>query len=88
MSRRHGAIAGRQWTQARRVALECSGWRCSRCGAAGRLEVHHRTPLHLGGAPYAAENLEVMCRSCHIDAHRPVLTDAEQAWRDLVDAIR
>ena len=87
MSANHAAIAGRLWTQARRVALESAGWRCGRCGRSGRLEAHHRIPLHRGGAPYAAENLVVLCRSCHVAAHRRPLTDAEKAWRALVDAI-
>ena len=30
--------------------LERAGWRCERCGKAGRLEVHHVRPLHKGGA--------------------------------------
>ena len=68
------------------MALEAAGWRCGRCGVAGRLEVHHRRPLHLGGARYDPENLEVVCRGCHVAAHRRPLTDAERAWADLVAA--
>ena len=68
------------------MALEAAGWRCA-CGAAGRLEAHHIEPLDAGGDPYALDNLEIVCRACHIDRHRRPLTDAEAAWRVLVDAI-
>ena len=52
------------------------------------MEVHHRRPLHLGGVPYDPENLLVLCRPCHFAAHRRPVTAAEQAWRDLVAALR
>lgn len=86
MSGHHRALDGPRWLRTRRRALEAAGWRCERCGVAGRLEAHHRKPLHLGGEPYAPENLKVLCRTCHIDAHRRPLTDAEKAWRDLLAA--
>ena len=87
MSGHHARLDGPRWLQTRRRALEVAGWRCSQCGRAGALEVHHRTPLHLGGDAYAAENVVVLCRGCHIDAHRRPLTAAEQAWADLVAAL-
>ena len=68
----------------RRQALEAAGWRCERCGRPGRLEVHHKQPLHLGGAPYALDNLVVLCRACHIETHRRQLSPAEVEWRRLV----
>ena len=78
VSRHHGAIAGRRWTQARLRALEGAGWRCGRCGAAGAL----------GGSPPDSaasrrravrprEPRRAVCRSCHVAAHRRPLTDAE-----------
>ena len=50
--------------------------------------MHHITPLDDGGAPYDPENLTVLCRSCHFAAHRRQLSEPEQAWADLVAAIR
>ena len=87
VSRHHAALDGPQWAAARRRALEAAAWRCGRCGRSGRLEVHHRRPLHRGGEPYQLDNLEVVCRACHIDAHRRPLTEAEQAWRRLVESL-
>ena len=84
MSGHHAALSGARWAQTRRRALEVAGWRCGRCGAAGRLEVHHKQPLHRGGEPYDPANLEVVCRSCHVEAHRRPLTEAELAWQALV----
>ena len=88
MSGHHRRLSGPQWDAARLRVLEGAGWRCERCQAAGALEAHHKTPLHRGGAPYDPENLLVLCRACHVAAHRRPLTAAEQAWRDVVDAIR
>ena len=85
MSRHHAALSAPRWAQARKQALESAGWRCERCGHAGALEAHHRRPLHRGGAPYDPENLEVLCKPCHFAAHRRPLSEAEKAWRRLVD---
>jgi 5-methylcytosine-specific restriction enzyme A len=47
--------------------------RCQRCGNAYGLDVHHRTPLHQGGAPYDLANLETLCSGCHNKTqHRPI----------------
>ena len=39
MSRHHHNLRG--WATARKKALTRQGYRCSECGKAGRLEVHH-----------------------------------------------
>ena len=57
------------WKRARLLALRRAGYKCQRCGGARRLEVHHRTPLEHGGAPFDPANLEVICRHCHFAAH-------------------
>ncbi|CAO4179086.1 HNH endonuclease signature motif containing protein [Methylorubrum populi] len=41
---------------------------CERCGKPDASDVHHRDGNHLNGSP---ENLERICRSCHIREHRP-----------------
>lgn len=89
MSRHHARhkIGGERWIRTTRQVKDRDGWRCQRCGAAGRLEVHHRTPLAEGGDPWALENLETVCRSCHVAAHRRPLTEAETAWWALVDEL-
>ena len=71
MSRFHRQIPGgmRAWETIRRQALDRDGWRCQKCGKAGAMECHHRTPLSLGGGN-EPENLETLCRGCHIQLHR------------------
>ena len=51
----------------RRAALERDNFRCTECAKAGRLEVHHITPLHKGGLPFALDNLKTLCRECHLE---------------------
>ena len=90
MSRQHVRLDRRRWALVRRRALERDGWRCQQCRQAGKLEVDHRVPLEDGGAVYDPENLQALCRTCHIRktatenrARRPVSAEVE-AWRDLV----
>ena len=85
MSRRHIALDRHRWFRVRRIVLDRDGWRCRQCGKAGVLEVHHRVPLQLGGAPFDLDNLQTVCRSCHLGAHgaRPEAAGAK-AWRALV----
>ena len=68
MSRHHHNLRG--WATARKKALTRAGYRCSECGKAGRLEVHHHHALDSGGDGLAQDNLTAMCRSCHIERHR------------------
>ena len=56
--------------------LRRSGYRCEACGrltAAPFLEVHHRIPLELGGAPFDLTNLQALCRPCHFSHHGATL---------------
>ena len=86
---RHG-LSGRRWRRLRRVALDRDGWRCQSCGRAGRLEADHVVPLERGGAPWSLDNLQVLCRGCHIaktraerrPARQP--SPAVQRWANLV----
>ena len=73
-----------RWRVLRRQIFERDGWRCGRCGKAGRLECHHVKPLHKGGAEWEPGNLMATCRSCHVEMHKRILTPAERKWRDLV----
>ena len=78
--RDHRRVPWRAWEWARRAALDRDGWRC-RCGSPVDLEVHHVVPLAQGGAALALDNLETLCRGCHIAAHLP----PERAeWRRFV----
>ncbi len=85
MSLNHLRLNARLWERTRRAAFERDGWRCVDCGRPGRLEVHHTVPLRRGGALYDLDNLETLCRGCHIERHRRKLIPGEAAWRALVD---
>jgi 5-methylcytosine-specific restriction endonuclease McrA len=62
-----------QWT--RQMALRRDAYTCVECGqVGGRLEVHHITPLCMGGTHRLA-NLETRCRACHRAIHK------RQSWR-------
>ena len=91
MSRRHvAALPSRRWARVRRVVLDRDGWRCRACGRYGN-EVDHVIPLERGGEPFATENLQALCRTCHIEKtaaeNSRAPTAAESAWRALVQEL-
>ena len=45
--------------------LDSANWRCAGCGRYAN-EVDHIVPLHKGGDPFDMDNLQALCRSCHI----------------------
>jgi 5-methylcytosine-specific restriction endonuclease McrA len=55
------------WQKTRLDAVRRAGYRCERCGAGGRLEVHHRTYARIGHE--RPGDLAALCRSCHRAAH-------------------
>ena len=65
-----GAYNNRWWKAQARRRKDVDNWQCVRCGSRHRLEVHHVTPVEQGGSSDLA-NLETLCRTCHIDHHRP-----------------
>ena len=80
MSENHRATPAREWEGIRQKALAAQGRRCGQCGKAGALEVHHLKELQHGGTNNQ-NNLQVLCRGCHIDVHRPVRGDEAEAWQ-------
>ena len=74
---RHGSAA---WKRTRRRVLDRDGWRCRKCGGAGRLECHHVRAVSAGGAELDPHNCETLCRTCHIAMHRRE-TPERAAWR-------
>ena len=96
-----GKLNTARWGHLRRFILERDGYRCQcrgcplhpreACGKAGRLEIDHVKPLHRGGAPWTLDNLQALCRGCHIvktssERKAPPVDPERQAWRDRLAA--
>ena len=75
-------MAAGTWSRLRRAVLERDRYRCTKCGKAGRLEVHHLRPVHQGGTD-TRDNLVTRCRTCHLAEHRRVSAE-RQAWQRLM----
>ena len=83
-------INRKRWGRVRLAVLTRDNYRCtnSKCGKAGRLEVHHRKALENGGAPYRMSNLATLCRGCHIDQHKAhLITPERAAWLTLLSEL-
>ena len=93
MSKYHVGIVGTaRWQWTRRAVFQRDSHRCRSCGRAGRLECDHIVPLDRGGDAWDLDNLQSLCRGCHIaktGRERPVrpVPEAVQAWRRLVDEL-
>ena len=89
--RQHPAVVDpRRWQLVRRRVKDRDGWRCRKCGRAGRLEVDHIIPVKAGGDWWAEANLQTLCRPCHFakSAGENAKPDApdQAAWRELMRA--
>lgn len=64
----------------REVVLERDGHKCVRCGSEEDLTVHHKDRSGRGGEEHNndPENLETVCRRCHIEEHREELLAARE----------
>ena len=80
MSRHSGK--GMAWTAFRETCIKRAGHRCERCKRRGRLEVHHIHSLARGGKKFDFANVQVLCRQCHFNEHKPVVHPDRQAWYD------
>ena len=88
MSLAHRKLNRRRWALLRRTVLDDEHWTCRKCRRYGN-EVDHVIPLEQSGDPWSRENLQVLCRDCHVDKtrtenRRRVLTGPERDWRDHV----
>lgn len=48
------------------------GWTCNRCGKRSNpahLVVHHKTYEHMGSEILYPDDMELLCRNCHMDEH-------------------
>ena len=81
-----------RWARLRRMVKDRDGWRCRECGKAGRLEVDHILPVHMGGEFWDAGNLQTLCRPCHFlkSGHETrrrnyaLMPKHRREWRDFV----
>ena len=87
-SKHFAKLNRKAWAQLRLRIFEHDGWRCRKCGKAGRLECDHIVPLAKGGAEYDPANLQSLCSDCH---HSKSRDDAgygpdpdREAWREFV----
>lgn len=90
MSRHHkydGIAKGPEWERCRRQTFTRDAYRCQQCGKTGRLEAHHVKPISEGGTN-DLENLVTLCRTDHVEAHRPKKSEPERAWQQLVTEMR
>ena len=87
MAKSHARLNQRRWALTRRRAFDRDLWRCQKCGRPGALEAHHLQRLEDGGAVYDLDNISTLCRSCHIDEHRPAEIPGRAAWAVLVREI-
>ncbi len=92
MSRNHACLDPRQWAAVRRAVFERDGYRCRACGLPGRLECDHIQPLRRGGDPWDMDNLQSLCRGCHIAKtaaeNERERTPENAAWCALRDELR
>lgn len=94
MGMKHGRAGysvyrSKQWQAVRQAAKRRDGFKCTSCGARGRLEVHHE--ISVRQAPelsYELGNVRCVCPTCH-----QALTMAERgqkpnpardAWKSLL----
>ena len=91
MSRHHDNLNRKKWARLRRLVLDRSGYRCQTCGRAGRLEVDHVKPLDAGGDLYDLDNLQSLCRGCHIlktaQENRTPRSARQAAWDRYIASI-
>ena len=69
-----GFYNSKKWAHVRAYVLMRDHYRCTRCGSAKDLEVHHiqhLTPSNVNDASVslATTNLTVLCRECHFREH-------------------
>lgn len=75
------------WRGLRRRIFERDGWRCRTCGRAGRLECDHIKNWRDGGAFWEENNLQTLCRGCHIEKTRREVAARRQTWEERLEGL-
>lgn len=82
----HPVYHSKRWRRVRMQVLHGAGWKCSKCDRRGSLECHHKIPLAKGGAAFDPDNLEAVCRSCHLRLTADQNTSPRtRIWRDYLN---
>ena len=84
----HARWNQKRWALVRRRAFDRDLWRCQKCRRPGALEAHHIEQLEDGGAAYDLGNILTLCKTCHVDLHRPAEIPGVRAWAVLVREIK
>lgn len=76
----------RRWAAVRQAARRRDDFKCTSCGARGRLEVHHVEPVRdRPDLAFALSNLTTLCPRCHVETERGSAPTADAiAWRNLL----
>ena len=75
----------RRWYHVRLAAKRRDDFRCTKCGARGRIEVHHVIPA--SKAPdlaFDVSNVTTLCVTCHLHVTRRLPTAERSAWNNLL----
>ncbi len=76
-----------EWLSTRNRALQRAKYHCERCDAPRDLQVHHLSYARLGAE--LDEDLQVLCRGCHLGHHVVALEDSLKVYFKVVsDALR
>ena len=84
MSNFHKTIDRKRWAVLRRKVFERDGHRCVLCHHSGRLECDHRKPVINGGEKYALNNLQTLCRNCHLVKTQQENQKEPSTWQKFV----
>jgi len=60
----------KQWQIVRQQVFARDNWRCVKCGRMGILECDHIESIQKGGDWFRLNNLQTLCRGCHIGKTR------------------
>ena len=70
-----------RWKELRARIFRERGEQCESCYSIGEIQLHHKRPVSLGGAIWDEKNLEIVCRQCHLEAHRKIEGSKMPEWQ-------
>ena len=65
---RYWYLRSPHWRETRLRKLRAVGFKCEKCEAGGRLDIHHLTYTRIGREKLS--DLQVLCRKCHKAEHQ------------------